>query len=242
MGRRTALAVEHGEDDVVEAALDTGELGGEHRGGHGGIVPEDAAAPAEDRDGWRVDAPVAVAQVALAPVEVGQILVPALRTPPIPGAVRDALTTIPAGGEPGDPDIDQDWGEPGLTAAERVIAGTTLEVLSLATGNPDVPVNAIPGSAHAHCQLRFVVGTDITGMTAALRAHLDEHGFSMVTVEAGHVMNASRTDPANPWVQFALASMERTEGTRPVLLPNLGGSLPNDVFTDQLALPIHSPG
>lgn len=167
----------------------------------------------------------------------GQILVPVLRTPPIPDAVRDALSTIPAGGEPGDPDIDRDWGEPGLTPAERVIAGNTLEVLSLAAGNPDTPVNAIPGSAHAYCQLRFVVGTDITRMTAALRAHLDQHGFSMVTVETGHVMNASRTDPAHPWVRFALGSLERTAGTRPVLLPNLGGSLPNDVFTDQLALP-----
>jgi len=169
--------------------------------------------------------------------EHGQILVPALRTPPIPDTVKKALTTIAVGGEPGDPGIDPDWGEPGLTPAERVIAANTLEVLSLAAGNPGTPVNAIPGSAHAHCQLRFVAGTDITGMTAALRAHLDQHGFGMVTVAPGHVMNASRTDPAHPWVQFALASLERTGGIRPALLPNIGGSLPNDVFTGQLALP-----
>ena len=167
----------------------------------------------------------------------GQILIPALRTPPIPALVRDALTTIPVGGQPGDPDIDQDWGEPGLTPAERVIAGNTLEVLSLAAGNPDTPVNAIPGSARANCHLRFVTGTDVTGMTAALRAHLDQHGFDMVAVVPGHVMNASRTDPAHPWVRFTLDSLERTGGTRPALLPNLGGSLPNDVFTDQLRLP-----
>lgn len=50
-------------------------------------------------------------------------------------------------------------------------------------------------------------------------------------------MNASRTDPDNPWLQFALASLERTEGIVPALLPNLGGSLPNHVFTDRLGLP-----
>jgi hypothetical protein len=50
-------------------------------------------------------------------------------------------------------------------------------------------------------------------------------------------MNASRTDPDHPWVQFALTSLERTEGIAPALLPNLGGSLPNDVFTDGLGLP-----
>jgi acetylornithine deacetylase/succinyl-diaminopimelate desuccinylase-like protein len=162
----------------------------------------------------------------------GRILVPALRTPPVPDAVRDALTDIPV-----DPDVDQDWGEPGLTPAERVTAGNALEVLSLAAGNPDVAVNAIPGAARAYCQLRFVPGTDITGMIAALRAHLDEHGFTMVSVTPGQVMNASRTDLDHPWVRFALDSLERTDGPRPALLPNLGGSLPNDVFTDLLGLP-----
>jgi HEPN domain-containing protein len=38
-------------------------------------------------------------------------------------------------------------------------------------------------------------------------------------------------------VRFALASMERSTGRAPVLLPNLGGSLPNDVFADLLGLP-----
>ena len=167
----------------------------------------------------------------------GQILVPGLRTPPIPQAVRDALATITIGGSPGDPVIDRDWGDPALTPAERAVAGNTLEVLSLAAGNPDAPVNAIPGTAHAHCQLRFVVGTDIPAMAPAIRDHLDQHGLGMVTVEPGHVMGASRTDPASPWVRFALGSLERTEGTAPALLPNLGGSLPNDAFTDELGLP-----
>jgi hypothetical protein len=59
----------------------------------------------------------------------------------------------------------------------------------------------------------------------------------MVAFEPTHVMNASRTDPDDPWVRFALASLEQTEGISPALLPNLGGSLPNDVFTDGLGLP-----
>jgi acetylornithine deacetylase/succinyl-diaminopimelate desuccinylase-like protein len=167
----------------------------------------------------------------------GQILVPGLRPPPIPDNVRAALRAIPVGGGPGDPDIDQDWGEPGLTPAERVIGANTLEVLSLAAGSPDAPVNAIPGSAHAHCQLRFVPGTDVTRLAATVSDHLRRCGFGLVTVEPGHLMNASRTDPDNPWVRFALASLERTEGIAPALLPNLGGSLPNDVFADDLALP-----
>ena len=167
----------------------------------------------------------------------GRLQVPGLRPAPIPANVAAAIGGIEVGGGPDDPDIDADWGEPGLSPAERVIGWNSLEVLSLAAGNPDTPINAIPGSAHAHCQLRFVVGTDIAGLRQAVRAHLDDHGYSMVAVEQGNVMHASRTDPDDPWVRFALDSLERTAGTAPALLPNLGGSLPNDVFTDELGLP-----
>ena len=166
----------------------------------------------------------------------GRIQVPGLRPPSIPDNVRLALRAIPVGGDTDDPDVDQDWGEPGLTPAERLIGWNTLEVLSLAAGNPDTPVGAIPGTAHAHCQLRFVVGTDIDNLVPALRAHLDEHGFPMVTIEPGLVMRATRTDPDDEWVRFAMASLERTHGTPPTLLPNLGGSLPNDAFAEELGL------
>ena len=167
----------------------------------------------------------------------GQIRVPALRHPPVPHAVRAALRDIPVGGGPDDPAVDEDWGEAALTPAERVIAGNTLEVLSLGAGNPDKAVNAIPGSARARLQLRFVPGTDTGGMAGAIRRHLDERGFGMVDVIAEQVMGASRTDLDHPWVRFALDSLGRTAGEPAALLPNLGGSLPNDVFTDTLGMP-----
>lgn len=167
----------------------------------------------------------------------GQIRVRGLRHPPVPYPVRAALRDIPVGGGPDDPPVDEDWGEAALTPAERVIAGNALEVLSLAAGNPDQPVNAIPGSARARCQLRYTPGTDVAGLPRALREHLDSHGFAMVEVIEESVLGASRTDLDDPWVAFALESLERTGGEPPALLPNLGGSLPNDVFTDALGLP-----
>jgi acetylornithine deacetylase/succinyl-diaminopimelate desuccinylase-like protein len=68
-----------------------------------------------------------------------------------------------------------------LSAAEKLFGWNTLEVLSFLTGNPAQPMNAIPGQATAVCQLRFVVGTDWEHLEQAVRAHLDAHGFSMVT-------------------------------------------------------------
>jgi hypothetical protein len=51
------------------------------------------------------------------------------------------------------------------------------------------------------------------------------------------VMAATRLDPDNEWVRFVVRSIKQTTGQSPALLPNLGGSLPNDVFADILGLP-----
>ena len=52
-----------------------------------------------------------------------------------------------------------------------------------------------------------------------------------------HVMMASRLDPDHPRARWAAGSIERTVGRPPTMLPNLGGSLPNDIFADLLGLP-----
>ncbi|MEK0418348.1 MAG: hypothetical protein RI949_2354 [Pseudomonadota bacterium] len=167
----------------------------------------------------------------------GRLLVDALKPPPIPDSVRAALRGLQFGGDPGDPAVDDNWGEPGLTPAERLIAWNTMEVLAYRTGNPDYPVNAIPPHAKATMHMRFVVGTDMAHLREHLRAHLDRHGFGDVEVGEATLMAATRLDPDNVWVRFALDSIRRTTGQDPVLLPNLGGSLPNDVFADILGLP-----
>jgi acetylornithine deacetylase/succinyl-diaminopimelate desuccinylase-like protein len=167
----------------------------------------------------------------------GTIKVPEWR-PPLPQSVRRVLQGVEVDGGEDGPRIDQDWGEPDLTSAERVFAWNSFEVLAFTTGTPDEVVNAIPGKARAHCQLRYVVGTDVDDIIPALRRHLDRHGLTQVEVRPGErgFFKASRLDPADPWVSFASASLERTTGHAPVILPNLGGSLPNDIFVDVLGL------
>ena len=44
-------------------------------------------------------------------------------------------------------------------------------------------------------------------------------------------------DPDHPAASWASASIERTTGKKPALLPSLGGSLPNACFTDTLGMP-----
>ena len=166
----------------------------------------------------------------------GTILVPEWR-PPLPPAVRRLLAGVEVDGGGNGPTVDREWGEPELTPAERVFGWNSFEVLAFTTGTPDHPVNAIPGSARAHCQLRYVVGTDVDDIIPALRRHLDRHGFAQVEVRGGDgSFRASRLDPGDPWVGFAARSIKQTTGRVPTILPNLGGSLPNDSFAEVLGL------
>ena len=81
--------------------------------------------------------------------------------------------------------------------------------------------------------------TDPDTFIPSLRRHLDANGFGMVDVALAEkgFMRATRLDPDHPWVVWAAASAERTTGKAPAVLPNTGGSLPNDIFADDLGLP-----
>lgn len=164
----------------------------------------------------------------------GEIRVPEWRPDSLTDEIRAVLAALP---EPAG--ADPDWGEPGLSAAERVYGWNSFAILAMTAGVPEAPVNAIAGEAHATCQLRFVVGTRPDAILPALRAHLDRHGFTMVEIVDSDELpfTATRLDPGHPWARFAIASVAETVGTAPHVLPNLGGSLPNECFSDILGLP-----
>lgn len=168
----------------------------------------------------------------------GRVLVDGWKAEPMTESVRAALAKLSVGGDRGAPAIDPEWGEPGHTPVERVFGTNTFEVLAFETGNPRNPVNAVPPRAVAHCHLRIVVGTEIDDLLPALRRHLDEHGFGEVELEpAGVGMRPTRLDPDHPWARWAVSSIEATTGGEVSVVPNLGGSLPNDVFAELLGLP-----
>lgn len=167
----------------------------------------------------------------------GQINVPEWRPNSLTPKIKAVLAELPPidAGFP----LDVDWGEASLTMAERVFGWNSFAVLAMVSGNPTAPVNAISGYAKASCQLRFVVGTDTDDILPALRRHLDSHGLSKVSIEQtdSNPFPATRLDLDHPWLSFTKASLSETCGVAPDLLPNLGGSLPNDCFADVLGLP-----
>ncbi|MHB2263681.1 M20 family metallopeptidase [Aliihoeflea sp. PC F10.4] len=167
----------------------------------------------------------------------GQIKIAEWRPTSLTERVREIIAALP----PVEAGIalDPNWGEESLTMNERVFGWNSFAVLAMTSGRPEAPVGAISGCARASCQLRFVVGTDRDDILPALRRHLDREGFGDVTITAAGSggFAATRTDADNDWVRFTLASLERSTGRKPHLLPNLGGSLPNDCFAETLGLP-----
>lgn len=168
----------------------------------------------------------------------GQLQIPEWRPNSLTPKISAALRDLPVGTN-AEPTVDLDWGEKDLTPAERAYGWNSFAVLAMKSGVPEAPVNAISASAWACCQLRYVVGTDIDEVLPALRRHLDTHGFEKVDIipdERGY-FKATRLDPDHPWVTYVKASLKKTTGKEPHVLPNLAGSLPNDCFADILGLP-----
>lgn len=170
----------------------------------------------------------------------GQIRVPELRPEgSLTDAVRKALEGLSVDGGAEGPEIDPEWGEQGLTPTERVFGWNSFEIVAMIAGDPDRPQNAVPPTARARCQLRMVVGTESTDIVPALERHFEREGFTQVRVTpAGRgEMKATRLDPDHPLVRWAAASLTETTDKKTDILPNLGGSLPNDVFTDIIGVP-----
>ena len=167
----------------------------------------------------------------------GRLLLDELKPPRLSNQIRSALADVKIEPMPDEPALSEDWGEEGLSAPERLYAWNTLEVLAISSGDIEKPANAIPGQARAVLQLRFVVGTKFERAVDAIRARLRASGFPMVEVSATQSFAASRTDFDSPWIDWAARSIHRTTGKAPAVLPNFGGSLPNDVFSEGLGLP-----
>ncbi len=197
--------------------------GGHHSGNWGGVLANPAT--------------ILVNAIATLVDGHGRLKLEGLKPPRLTNQIRSFLGDVKVEPTADEPALADNWGEEGLSAAERLYAWNTLEVLAMSSGNIEKPANAIPGRANAVLQLRFVVGTRVDRIVETVRAHLVAQGFPMVEVRAAQSFAASRTDFDSPWIKWAADSVQRTIGKPPAILPNFGGSLPNDVFSEILGLP-----
>jgi len=167
----------------------------------------------------------------------GRVRLRGLQAPPASPATAAALDRLEFRPAVDDPEPDPAWFDPDLSSARRLWDSNVLEVLALGAGDVDDPINAIPGEASAVLQLRYIAGSDAAAFLPAISAGLEERGLGMVTVQEISHFPASRVEVSNPWVTWASTIMEEATGKHTAVLPNIGGSLPNDVFVDVLGVP-----
>jgi acetylornithine deacetylase/succinyl-diaminopimelate desuccinylase-like protein len=173
--------------------------------------------------------------------KTGQIQVQGWTPAQIPESVRRACAGLLFEDLPNLPKSDRNWGEPGLSLAEKLFAWTSVVILAYRTGDPGGPTNSLQPEATARLQVRHTVDISGDDIIPALRRHLDDRGFQTVAIEPikdRDMFLAARTDPDEPWVRMIAESLERTTGRAPNVVPNSSGGNPSKVFMDALGVPV----
>jgi acetylornithine deacetylase/succinyl-diaminopimelate desuccinylase-like protein len=131
----------------------------------------------------------------------------------------------------------------GVEFRRRAVFEPTLTVCGLDSGwqGPGAKT-VLPAEAHAKIDFRLVPDQDPEKVQAALRAHLDAHGFADVEVRYLGGQRAARVDPDHPLVALAAVTAREVYGRPASIVPMLGGSGPMWWFTGYLGLPVTSPG
>jgi acetylornithine deacetylase/succinyl-diaminopimelate desuccinylase-like protein len=72
---------------------------------------------------------------------------------------------------------------------------------------------------------------------AKIRAHLERQGFGDIEVRRLGAVPPSRTPTDHPFGHAVIRAVERAWGRPPLVYPNLGGTIPDYLFTRTLGLP-----
>jgi acetylornithine deacetylase/succinyl-diaminopimelate desuccinylase-like protein len=118
----------------------------------------------------------------------------------------------------------------------RLTLEPVLHVNALSAGTMEQDRTVVPHTARARLDARLVADQDPDRVEQALRAHLARVA-PWVRFERLGAMPPSRTDPRTPWVGPVAQALAKVHGQAPMILPALGGSLPDYVFTRVLGLP-----
>jgi acetylornithine deacetylase/succinyl-diaminopimelate desuccinylase-like protein len=158
---------------------------------------------------------------------------------PATEAEQAALAALPI-----DPDaIRRDLGIAAFDApaerplAERQALWPTLTINGLHGGYAGPGMKTVlPNEAYALCDMRLVADQAVADIRAKVAAHVARHAPDVELTWLG-AMEPSRTPLDSPYTAPLRAALRDVEGSDPLLMPTLGGSLPTYLFTGELGLP-----
>jgi acetylornithine deacetylase/succinyl-diaminopimelate desuccinylase-like protein len=140
--------------------------------------------------------------------------------------------------------VEKDIGMPPLTGAggaayyRRLMLEPSLNVSGLTAGYQGPGMKTIiPHVARAKVDVRLVKDQTADEIEGKIRVHLAREGFGDVEVRRLGAMEPSRTPVDHPFGAAVVKAVERAWGRRPVVVPGLGGSIPDYLFTGVLGVP-----
>jgi len=198
-----------------------------HSGNRGGVVPNPA---------WQL-----VELLATMRDPQGRILIEgfhdAVRPPP--AAEQAAIAALPL-------DLPAVLGELGIARLpppdgagyyERLMLMPTLNICGFHSGyGGPGKKTVIPSAAVAKLDMRLVPDQDPDDIYRKVARHVERHAPGVRVVYQGS-MRPSRTPIENPANRAVVDAIAEGTGQTPLVVPSLGGSLPNYVFTEILGLP-----
>ena len=94
----------------------------------------------------------------------------------------------------------------------------------------------LPHEAFAKCDIRLVEAQDVEEIFTKVEAHVRKHAPQVEFIRRGG-MQPSKTPLDSPFVEPICQGILLAQGEAPLLIPALGGSLPDYVFTKLLGVP-----
>ena len=98
-------------------------------------------------------------------------------------------------------------------------------------------VNAIPNEASASIDFRLVPDQRPERIRALVEEHMRKHGFTDVKLAWSDGYAAARTSIDHQFAQSVVRIVEKATGSKPLLVPTFGGSLPLYLFQETLRTP-----
>jgi acetylornithine deacetylase/succinyl-diaminopimelate desuccinylase-like protein len=93
----------------------------------------------------------------------------------------------------------------------------------------------LPSEAAAKCDIRLVEAQSAGEIFAKLQAHVARHAPEVELIWQG-AMDPSKTPMDSPYARPLVAAIAQAQGEPPLLLPAMGGSLPEYVWTKTLGV------
>jgi acetylornithine deacetylase/succinyl-diaminopimelate desuccinylase-like protein len=94
----------------------------------------------------------------------------------------------------------------------------------------------LPHEAFAKCDIRLVESQSVEEIFAKVEAHVKRHAPDVEVIRSGG-MDPSKTPLDSPYAEPLFRAITEGQGEEPQIVPAMGGSLPNYVFTKTLGLP-----